>query len=109
MKRARLGLIVVAVLILIAGILNEVSKATCFSFTGRLICRVETDQRLVALTFDDGPTALGVDSVLPVLDRYNAKATFFLVGASPEIALTRKIVAAGHEVGNHSFTHKRMA
>ncbi|QIK79873.1 polysaccharide deacetylase family protein [Sphingomonas piscis] len=98
----------VAALLLIAGTLNEISKATCFSFTGRVVCRVETAEPLVALTFDDGPTTVGVESVLPALKRYNAKATFFLVGASTEIALTRRIVAEGHEVGNHSFTHQRM-
>lgn len=108
MKYLRRGGLVLLVLLVVAFALNEISKATCFTVTGHAICRVDTDQPLVALTFDDGPTALGVDSVLPVLKRYDARGTFFLAGASPEIALTRRIVAEGHEVGNHSLTHKRM-
>lgn len=108
MRRAATGLGLAVALLAGAAAVNEVSKATCFTLTGEAICRVETRERLVALTFDDGPTQLGVDAVLPLLKRYDARATFFLVGASPEIALTRTIVAEGHEVGNHSFTHKRM-
>lgn len=96
-------------LLLLATIaLNEISKATCFTLTAEVVCRVETDEKLVALTFDDGPTELGVNAVLPVLERYGAKGTFFLVGASPDLTSVRRIVAGGHEIGNHSLTHQRM-
>lgn len=94
--------------LLVALAINEISKATCFTLTADVVCRVETDQKLVALTFDDGPTDLGVNAVLPVLDHYGAKATFFLVGASPDLTSVRRIVASGHEIGNHSLTHQRM-
>jgi peptidoglycan/xylan/chitin deacetylase (PgdA/CDA1 family) len=94
--------------IIAAVALNKVSNAECFTLTGHAICRVDTQQKLVALTFDDGPTRLGVDAVLPQLEHYHAKATFFLVGASPEIGLARRIAAQGHEIGNHSLTHKHM-
>lgn len=96
------------VALIAAAALNKISKAKCFTLTGHAICRVDTQQKLAALTFDDGPTQLGVDAVLPQLERYHAKATFFLVGASPEISLARRIAAGGHEIGNHSLTHKRM-
>lgn len=89
-------------------VLLEVSKAECFSLTGRAICRVETRQPLVAITFDDGPTARGLDAVLPLLRGYRAKGTFFLVGQSATPELVRRIVADGHEIGNHSFRHERM-
>ena len=94
--------------VLLAVALNEISKSTCFTLVGDVVCRVKTDQKLVALTFDDGPTELGVNAVLPILKRYDAKGTFFLVGASPDLMSVRRIVAEGHEVGNHSLTHKRM-
>lgn len=96
--------------LLAAVTINEISKATCFTLAADLVCRVETDQKLVALTFDDGPTTSGVDAVLPLLKRYNAKATFFLIGyeAVREPTLVKRIVASGHEVGNHSFHHRRM-
>jgi peptidoglycan/xylan/chitin deacetylase (PgdA/CDA1 family) len=111
----RWGLLVLLLLLVGAVALNEVSKATCFTLTGHAVCRVQTRQPLVALTFDDGPTKLGVDAVLPVLKRYHARATFFLIGGSffPPYGsidgpLVRRIVADGHEVGNHSLSHQRM-
>jgi peptidoglycan-N-acetylglucosamine deacetylase len=62
----------------------------------------------VYLTFDDGPDPHWTPRVLELLAAHGATATFFLVGqralANPGIA--RDIVAAGHEVGNHSFSHR---
>ncbi|MFJ2032835.1 bifunctional polysaccharide deacetylase/glycosyltransferase family 2 protein [Streptosporangium sp. NPDC087985] len=63
--------------------------------------------RTVALTFDDGPDPRWTPQVLDVLAKYGAKATFFAVGAriakNPE--LTRRIIAEGHEIGNHTYAH----
>ena len=99
-----------ALLATASAILWEVSKARCFTLIGDVICRVETDQPVVALSFDDGPTARGVDQVLPTLERHGARATFFLTGAESEAApqLVRRLAEAGHEIGNHSFGHNRM-
>jgi peptidoglycan-N-acetylglucosamine deacetylase len=64
------------------------------------------DRRAIALTFDDGPSE-STPEILELLDRYNAKATFFQCGLNvrrlPEIS--RAVLAAGHEIGNHSYTH----
>ena len=109
-RRGRLAAIVgVLLLALIAG-LWELSRAKCTQLVGDIICRVETSQKLVALTFDDGPTARGLDAVLPVLAAHDATATFFLIGeeARKRPDLTRQLIEAGHEVGNHSFSHRRM-
>ena len=46
--------------------------------------------------------------ILPALKRHNAKGTFFLIGAQAEPGLVKRIVAGGHEVGNHSYRHNRM-
>jgi peptidoglycan-N-acetylglucosamine deacetylase len=71
--------------------------------TPHLLYRVRTDQKLVALSFDDGPAPVFTPQVLEILQIYNAKATFFLIGEraarSPE--LVARIKSAGHEVGNH--------
>ncbi|MCL6570614.1 MAG: polysaccharide deacetylase family protein [Bacillus sp. (in: Bacteria)] len=76
---------------------------------GGLTAQVETNQKMVALTFDDGPTK-NVEQLLPLLDKYQAKATFFLIGKEmedyPEVA--QRIVAAGHQIGNHTYSHQRM-
>lgn len=110
MRRLAIGLAIVAVLLIGAAGTYKISKATCFTLTSEVICRVATNEKLVALTFDDGPTAEGLDAVLPLLSRYNAKGTFFLIGydSVEDPALVRRIVASGHEVGNHSFHHRRM-
>jgi peptidoglycan/xylan/chitin deacetylase (PgdA/CDA1 family) len=99
-----------AVLALVALIIFQLSRARCFALVGEAICRVETDQPLVALSFDDGPTPQGVELAIRVLRENGARATFFLIGG--EIAgrepLVRRLLAEGHEVGNHSYSHQRM-
>lgn len=100
-------------LVLILGVsvaLWQVSKARAFQFFGEIVPRVETEQKLVALTFDDGPMPAHTDEILRVLKEENVKATFFLIGGelekNPDEA--KKIVADGHEIGNHSYSHVRM-
>lgn len=60
----------------------------------------------IAITFDDGPVP-NTNAVLDVLDRYQARATFFCIGknieAHPDIL--KRIKAGGHEIGNHSYSH----
>ncbi|MFA4015322.1 MAG: hypothetical protein RUDDFDWM_000402 [Candidatus Fervidibacterota bacterium] len=64
-------------------------------------------RKAVALTFDDGPRTPYTEQILQTLSRYGVKATFFVVGEMvkeyPE--LLKAIVNAGHEVGNHSYSH----
>jgi len=87
----------------------RVSKARCFQLVGEVTCRVETGKKIVALSFDDGPMPRSVAELLPMLDRYDVKATFFLIGKQMKRhpGLAEKIHAAGHEVGNHSYHHQR--
>src|SRR4051794_35526563 len=65
----------------------------------------------VALTFDDGPDPKWTPQVLDILKAYNVKAAFFLVGANAEEYpdLVRRIVAEGHEIGNHTYYHPNLA
>ena len=89
--------------------LYKLMNSRSFQLFGGLTNYVDTDQKVVALTFDDGPTK-NVDEILPLLEQYNVKATFFLIGneieKNPEEA--KKIVSAGHQVGNHTYSHDRM-
>ena len=84
-------------------------NARTYQLFGQLTSQVQTANKVVALTFDDGPTK-NVDDILQLLEQYNAKATFFLIGEEiekhPEEA--KKIVAAGHQIGNHTHSHKAM-
>lgn len=61
----------------------------------------------ISLTFDDGPHPEHTPAVLEALDRWRLTATFFVVGREAERhpALMQRLVAAGHAVGNHTFTH----
>jgi peptidoglycan/xylan/chitin deacetylase (PgdA/CDA1 family) len=63
-----------------------------------------------ALTFDDGPHALGTPAILEILRREKVPATFFLVGEQVErnAALAREILAAGHEIGLHCQRHRNL-
>ncbi|MER6950181.1 bifunctional polysaccharide deacetylase/glycosyltransferase family 2 protein [Nonomuraea sp. NPDC000554] len=67
--------------------------------------------RTIALTFDDGPDPAWTPQVLDVLRKHGATATFFTVGSKvaqyPDLA--RRIVAEGHELGNHTYTHADLA
>ncbi len=76
---------------------------------GRTICRTNSPRQL-AITFDDGPNPAITPKLLDLLDRFNAKATFFLIGRyvreCPE--LVRETIARGHTVGNHTETHPNL-
>jgi peptidoglycan/xylan/chitin deacetylase (PgdA/CDA1 family) len=94
----------------LAAALWAISNARCFALVGDIICRVETDRPMVALTFDDGPTEQGVETALAALRARGARGTFFLIGR--EVAerphLIQRIAAEGHEIANHSLTHRVM-
>ena len=66
----------------------------------------EDTEHCVYLTFDDGPSER-TDEILKILEQYGVKATFFVVGADGEADLQRMrdIVAAGHTLGLHSYSH----
>lgn len=105
--RLRWFLAALVVALAIAAALYVVSNARCFALIGDIVCRVETEQPLVALTFDDGPTEQGVETALAALRAGGARATFFLIGreVGERPHLVRRIVAEGHEIANHSLTH----
>lgn len=110
-KKRLIALAAAALISVIACIaLWRVSRSRTFQFFGELIPRVETSQKIVALTFDDGPTANATDQILAILAEADVKATFFVTGAELEQNLDagKKLVAAGHELGNHSYSHTRM-
>jgi peptidoglycan/xylan/chitin deacetylase (PgdA/CDA1 family) len=109
MKKRRLWMIFITTCIIAGVALYLVSRSRTFQLFGGIVDKMDTDKRIVALTFDDGP-ATNTDSILYVLDQYGIKATFFLTGQemSDHPDLTRKIIGAGHCVGNHSYSHQRM-
>ena len=67
------------------------------------------DRNGVFLTFDDGPTPGVTEWILSTLKRYDAKATFFVLGKNAEMYpdLYQRILDEGHKVGNHTYSHQK--
>lgn len=78
---------------------------------GAAVWEVPVQEPVIALTFDDGPDPVFTPQVLALLAEFKAYATFFEVGkeveAYPEVA--RQVAAAGHEIGNHTYSHRSVA
>jgi peptidoglycan/xylan/chitin deacetylase (PgdA/CDA1 family) len=103
------------IILLVLGALVLAAWALCYGGWGGPIdwvMRTHThgrrDKKQVALTFDDGPDPARTPALLDALAELDVKATFFLIGAgvdaNPDIA--RRIAAEGHELGNHTYTHR---
>ncbi|MFC9995069.1 polysaccharide deacetylase family protein [Nocardia sp. NPDC127526] len=103
------GALVMTVLVLTWVGLYVLMNSRTYQVAGRIVSRVDTDDKVVALTFDDGPTDR-TPQLLRVLADAGVPATFYLIGeelaANP--AQGAAIARAGHEIGNHSYTHQRM-
>jgi len=110
MKIKTKTIIIVAILALLVGILVA---AFCVFFDEAVIVRKGTFYRgsptskVVALTFDDGPSPIWTPQILDELKRAGVKATFFMIGEHvakyPDIA--RRVASEGHEIENHSWDH----
>jgi peptidoglycan/xylan/chitin deacetylase (PgdA/CDA1 family) len=81
---------------------------TVQKFFPNVLFYVPTEKNIFSLTFDDGPNPPYTDRILDILDEYDAKATFFLMGSRikehPEYL--NKIRRRGHQIGNHSMEDK---
>lgn len=102
MRKSLSKILICFVVLLIAFMPNsKVYAAT------KVINRGDSNLAYMSLTFDDGGSVENVKSVIDTLDKYEAKATFFFLGSfinqNPDIM--KDIVARGHEVGNHSYSH----
>lgn len=71
------------------------------------IWNFESEEKVLYLTFDDGPTPVITDWVLDCLNDYNAKVTFFCIGKNVELypQIYNRILEEGHTIGNHTFNH----
>lgn len=88
----------------------RLSSLRNFQIMGKLVSKVNCTDKMVALTFDDGPNSAYTEEILKILAEHRVKATFFVTGNEVEKNLdaARSIVAAGHELGNHSYSHPRL-
>ncbi|MDZ8226970.1 polysaccharide deacetylase family protein [Nostoc sp. ChiVER01] len=85
--------------------INEVPKP----FEGTIIyqAKLKANEKVIALTFDDGPSPKNTAQILEILKKNNIKATFFMVGQMvkyfPQVA--KQVAADGHVIGNHTWHH----
>jgi polysaccharide deacetylase family sporulation protein PdaB len=106
-RPARLGLWAAILGIIIGFFLTLKAVMPDNHFYGTVFHEVKTKQKVVALTFDDGPYPPYTGQVLDVLKEYQVPATFFVLGKNVEKypELVRRIVAEGHQLGNHTYNH----
>jgi peptidoglycan/xylan/chitin deacetylase (PgdA/CDA1 family) len=89
---------------------TEVATQRAERRSGEIIWRVNTDEKAVALTLDDGPDPKYTPQVLKLARQRGLRLTFFLVGREIQLhpALARQEVAEGHVIGNHTWDHPTM-
>jgi peptidoglycan/xylan/chitin deacetylase (PgdA/CDA1 family) len=105
-----IGLLASTTVATAATVLGYHAVAPASQLFGKTFTRSNRNQKWLALTFDDGPNDRDTPALLDLLDKYEVKATFFMVGrhvaARPEIA--RAVARAGHIIGNHTATHPNL-
>ncbi len=94
----------------IAGSCSAEDDILCWGGFGRadnVYSHAVTDEKVIALTFDDGPHPHRTDEVLDILAEYGVKATFFVIGKNAESypKKLKRIADEGHEIGNHTYSH----
>lgn len=104
-------ILIILSLLLISGFEGQEKKTRAdFEKLGYIIWEVKTEQKKIALTFDDGPSEDHTKKILELLATYHARATFFVVGQKvkehPEIL--KQTYDEGHEIGNHTYKHLMM-
>ncbi|MBV9402600.1 MAG: polysaccharide deacetylase family protein [Candidatus Eremiobacteraeota bacterium] len=109
----RVAIPILAAVIVLAALLYggyKIFEDPSNQWFGKTVVSGPSDQRVVALTYDDGPNPPYTDRILDVLAREKVKATFFVVGravvAYPDTM--RRIVKGGHAVGNHTWDHRHL-
>jgi peptidoglycan/xylan/chitin deacetylase (PgdA/CDA1 family) len=79
-------------------------------FFGRALGKIDSDRKVVALTFDDGPNPQATPLILDTLGEKDVRATFFVLGSHAERwpELVRRISHEGHQLGNHGYFHRKL-
>ncbi len=108
MRRYLLATSAVVLALALAGLVSyELSEQPTNQFFGRTVTNGPTNERVVALTFDDGPNPPYTSRILDVLEKEHVRATFFLVGRAVQAypSVVQREVRARHAVGNHTWDH----
>lgn len=107
-----INIIIVTLLIILIGVEYVYPKSiyTLSNNAEVIVTKGSKKQKVIALSFDDGPHPKYTVEILDILKEYNVKATFFVLGihANSYPDIIRRQVSEGHEVGNHSYSHVNM-
>ena len=78
-------------------------RASAPQLLGKAVNYINTQEKVIALTFDDGPNPESTEKILALLKKYNNKTTFFVVGENAEKHqdIIKAIIDSGNEIGNH--------
>ena len=76
----------------------------------RSICKGDPERNMIAITFDDGPDSTNTPEILKILQKYDCKASFFVIGKKAENNedIVRDTFNEGHTIGNHSYKHSNL-
>ena len=90
---------------------QEIAAAGPISGTTNTYTRIKTDQKVIAITFDDGPHPKNTPRLLKMLKERNIRATFYVVGdmISSYPQVLKQTAEEGHEIGNHTVTHATLS
>lgn len=85
-------------------------RASAPQLFGKAVRFIDTTNKVISLTFDDGPNPESTRKILDMLNKYHVKATFFMLGrhAKKYPELVKAVIDSGNEVGNHSWSHERL-
>ena len=103
------GIFFIIITVLFISHLIYCSANVCSEAYIKTICKADTSEKKIAITFDDGPDSKITPAVLELLNKYNAKATFFCIGKHIEknTDLIKIIDEKGHLIGNHTWSHDK--
>jgi len=101
------GIFFIIITLLLLAHLVYGSFSICSDLYVKSLCKGDSSERKVAITFDDGPHNEFTSEILQLLDTYNAKATFFCKGESIDQnkEILKEIDNRGHAIGNHTYSH----
>jgi peptidoglycan-N-acetylglucosamine deacetylase len=115
-KKVQIGLFILQILFGLSLILVRNLPLTVYKDreywekTGAIVWEMNVKQKLVSLTFDDGPSPTFTGQILDLLALYHAKGTFFVIGRQAEKYpdLIAREYREGHEIGNHTYNHQEV-
>jgi peptidoglycan-N-acetylglucosamine deacetylase len=103
----RLGMFPILAVVIWLILLTIGSVNISSGFYIKAFCKGKTGEKIISLTFDDGPDAIITPKVLAILEKHHVKAAFFVIGskAKKNSALLKLIIGKGHLAGLHSYSH----